>query len=96
MKKIIGSILMAVFAVFLVCDPQFGVTNYTLEIDGAEAIVVEAIDTKLYYDVTSIAFGSHEFVVRAKNIWGDESDSVPFVFSRNIPENPLGIRLLVE
>jgi len=86
---------------FLVCDPQTDVTFYRVAIDGQEPIESPAQDlgdgtVRLYYDLDSIAVGSHIVQVAAHNEWGCSNYSDPFDFTKAIPETPLNLRVSSE
>lgn len=76
---------------FIVCDPypaSASVDQFVLTMDGAtitvDAKVADNGSTSLYYDVGSIASGTHTLTAKAKcSLWGVESNSsAPFVFTR--------------
>jgi hypothetical protein len=101
MKKLIlmvicGFILamasMAWGSPFLVCTVDPAATNYLIKVNGTAAIEVPA---PLHWDVGSLADGTYNLEVAAKNIWG-ESIFVPFDFNKALPGSPFGIGLSAE
>lgn len=104
MKKTLILILMLVLfpvfcfaAPFLVCDPQVAVDKYILEINTVEMpeLAAEA-DGSVRYDLAGIAEG--DFIVRLKagNIWGWSSYSVPLSFTKALPQTPLNLHVSSE
>lgn len=84
-------------APFLVCDPQTGVDKYILEINTVEMpeFVAEP-DGSMKYDLAGLAEG--DFVVRLKagNVWGWSTYSVPLDFTKALPQTPMGLRVISE
>ena len=78
-------------APFLVCDPQEGVTEYELDIDGTvlTGIAAEA-DGSIKYSMDAwLNTGTHSLVGRCRNAWGwGEWNADPFVFSSDVPGSP--------
>lgn len=80
-------------APFLVCDPQPGVTDYSITGDAALAgMVLAHSDGSLRKDLNAVPAGSHTINVVACNAWGC-STAVPFSFGKQIPNPPTGLRL---
>ena len=81
-------------APFLVCDPQEGVVGYTLT--GLTDLTIAAQqDGSLKYDLAAIQSGTYNVQVAACNVWGCSS-TVPFVFTKQLPTAPVGVRLLAK
>ena len=92
MKKLVLVLLLLLLpmwawaAPFLVCDPQTGVTNYEVIVNGLANVVEAQPDTRLGYDLGGLPVGTHNFLVSAiiisnqpgQGTWG-QSDPVPFV-----------------
>lgn len=81
---------------FLICDPQTNVTHYVVTMDG-DTTTVPAFDlgdgtVMLKYDLAGIPMGPHNVEVKAKNVW-EESTSVPFDFTKALPDVPAGLRI---
>jgi hypothetical protein len=80
-KRMLGFFLTAVFAAFLVCDPQLGVTSYKLEVNGVEdatTYLAEA-DGSAKIAVDSYSAGNYTFRLKAIGEGGWPSDwSDPF------------------
>ncbi len=101
MKKLLAIIAILLFATsawsapFLVCDPQAGVVGY--EITGLATPVnfVAQPDGSLKYDLSGIASGTYNLTVAACNVWGCSS-TAPFVFTKQVPSAPAGLRLLAK
>jgi len=76
---------------YLVCDPQAGVVEYELDIDGTllTGIPAEA-DGSIRYPMDAwLNTGMHDLVGRCKNVWGwSEWNADPFVFSSDAPGSP--------
>jgi len=95
MKKLILILLLLLIPIwawaapFLVCDPQTGVTNYEVIVDGTANVVDARPDTTLGFDLGGLPVGTHNFLVSAiiisntpgQGTWG-QSDPVPFVGTR--------------
>lgn len=100
MKKafLVLAILMfaapAMAAPFLVCDPQAGVIGYTLT-GLTEVTVAAQTDGSLRYDLANVANGTYNIQVAACNEWGC-SANVPFVFTKQVPAAPAGVRITAK
>jgi len=96
MKKLIMACLMLALAVsveaspWLVCDPQEGITGYSVSMDGGEWMdrpyeLYDATCAKVM-DLDGLAVGQHSVKVKAYAIdpvWGrQESEAAPFDFAR--------------
>ena len=100
MKKLFLSLLcvlamagVASAAPFLVCDPQAGVTYYSITGDPYWTASVPAqADGSLRTDLATIPGGAHTIQVLACNIWGCSSAS-PFSFSKTLPAIPANTRV---
>ena len=78
---------------FLVCNPQAGVETYTITGDVFfTAAVTAQTDGSLRADLAGIAAGSHAVTIAACNVWGCSS-TVPFVFTKTVPNAPAGVSL---
>lgn len=102
MKKLIliAAVLListpAYAAPFLVCNPQEGVVGY--EITGLNPETVTFVaqpDGSLKYDLSSVNSGTYTLTVAACNMWGCSS-TAPFVFTKQLPSAPVGLRLLAK
>lgn len=83
----------AMAAPFIVCDPQPGVTDYSITGDSALAgTVLAQSDGSLRKDVGGVPSGTHNINVVACNAWGCSS-ATPFSFGKQIPNPPSGLRL---
>lgn len=82
-------------APFLVCNPQEGVVGY--EITGIETpgAIAAQTDGSLKYDLAAVPSGSYTLTVAACNVWGCSS-TAPFVFTKQVPSAPAGLRLLAK
>ena len=86
---------------FLVCDPYpaaSAVTSFTIFWDGATTgisvpVFTDATGTFIHVDLASVTNGSHTVKARARNSWGESTDSLPFVFVKQVPTSPLNIRI---
>ena len=86
--------VLAFGAPFLICDPNPGAEKIILEINSVEMPEFAAeTDGSLRYDLAGIAEG--DFTIRAKagNIWGWSEYSVPFNFTKSLPQAPMGLRV---
>jgi len=101
MKKLLIVIAVLLFATsasaapFLVCDPQAGVVGYEITGLGEPVTFVAQPDGSLKYDLASINNGTYTLTVAACNVWGCSS-TVPFVFTKQLPTAPVGVRLLAK
>ena len=78
---------------FLVCDPQDGVTEYKVTLNGDPEITVPAQpDGSLSYDLAGLSEGAFTFSVKAANLWG-VSDPSPFSSVKVLPQSPTSMRL---
>ena len=107
MKKLIlalailfmGIPAMAFAGPFLVCDPQEGVTEYELDIDGTVLTGIPAeVDGSIRYAMDAwLNTGSHNLIGRCKNIWGwSEWNADPFGFNADSPGVPSGYGFSAE
>jgi len=68
-------------APFLTCDPQAGITHYSVTVAGSTYIVKAAEDTRLMFDLVAFGPGDYHFEVYAMMIsereWGISSPA-PF------------------
>jgi hypothetical protein len=82
-------------APFLVCDPQAGVDEYIVEMNGVElpGVVSAEADGSIRYDLSGIVDGEHSVRLMAVNIWGPSGYSDPFVFTKALPGRPVGTNL---
>lgn len=81
-------------APWLICDPQAGVINYVLELDGQQIEWAAEEDGSFRYDLQHISMGGHTVRLSAGNAFGDWSEwSDPFSFSRSTVTTPTSIRL---
>jgi len=75
---------------FLVTNPQENVTSYMVTIDGVtqEEPAFDLGDgtTILHFDLDAVTDGDHNCTVASKNMWG-ESETLPFQFSKMLPES---------
>ena len=91
---------------FLISDPQpkldqsngSGISGYEISTDNVEWISAGSRDVsdnniQLYHDLAESEIGETNYSVRSFNIFGDRSDSVPFVVRREMPQRPGGIRV---
>lgn len=88
----------AVHAAYLVCDPQAGVTEYELNIDGTilTGITAEA-DGSIHYAMDAWVGGTHNLLARCKNMWGwSVLTPDPFVFNADVPGAPSGFGFSVN
>jgi hypothetical protein len=80
-------------APFLICDPQAGVTYYSITGDPYWTASVPAQgDGSLRTDLATIPVGAHTIQVVACNIWGCSTPS-PFTFSKSVPALPVNTRV---
>jgi len=93
-----GSLSFA--APFLVCDPtNEAVTEYEITWEGNPVPeTTPALDlgdgtVRLNYDMAGVAEGNHSLTVRAANIWGASAPSNPFLFTKELPSVPSGMKL---
>jgi hypothetical protein len=93
MKNWIGTLLMALFAVFLVCDPQVGVTQYQLEVNGVVGnTFVAETDGSAKISLDEYVPGNYVFRLSAaddKGWWSDFSDP----FDATKPGKSGGVRI---
>jgi hypothetical protein len=83
-------------APFLVCDPQAGVVGYEITgLVGEPISFVAQADGSLKYDLAAIQNGTYTLTVAACNMWGCSS-TAPFVFTKQLPSAPVGLRLLAK
>ena len=104
-KVILTALILAAFtllivaksnaAPFLVCDPQSGVVGYEITGLGDKINFIAQQDGSLRYDLASIQSGTYNVQVAACNVWGCSS-TVPFVFTKQLPTAPAGVRLLAK
>ena len=104
-KVILTALILAAFtllivaksnaAPFLVCDPQSGVVGYEITGLGDKITFIAQQDGSLRYDLASIQSGTYNVQVAACNVWGCSS-TVPFVFTKQLPTAPAGVRLLAK
>ena len=104
-KVILTALILAAFtllivaksnaAPFLVCDPQSGVVGYEITGLGDKITFIAQQDGSLRYDLASIQSGTYNVQVAACNVWGCSS-TVPFVFTKQLPTAPVGVRLLAK
>jgi len=90
------SVTNARAAPFLICDPQTNVTHYIVTIDGVTT-TSPAFDlgdgkVRLSVDLKDSPEGEHTCSIKAANLW-DESDPVPFVFTRAGPDVLVNVRI---
>lgn len=81
---------------FLICDTppaEEMVTSYIVALDGGAEIEVDA---PLHYDLSGVAEGAHDVEIKAKNVWGTESPSAPFNFSKSLPSGTTGTTITAE
>jgi hypothetical protein len=101
MKKLIliAAILLlsttAYAAPFLVTDPQSGVVGYEITGLGEPVSYIAQPDGSLKYDLASVDSGTYTLTVAACNMWGCSS-TAPFVFTKQLPSAPVGLRLLAK
>ncbi len=104
-KVILTALILAAFtllivaksnaAPFLVCDPQSGVVGYEITGLGEPVSFVAQPDGSLKYDLSSVNSGTYTLTVAACNMWGCSS-TAPFVFTKQPPSAPAGLRLLAK
>lgn len=103
MSKILLAILIVLllsvtaFAWSLVCDPQSGVANYDVEVNGTviAADYPAEIDGSIDYNIDHLGPGQVTFRLRAKDVSGWGSDwSVPFDATK--PGNPGNARIVKD
>lgn len=102
MKKLLMVLAVLLFATsayaapFLVCDPQAGVVGYEISgLVGEPVSFVAQADGSLKYDLSPIPSGTYNVTVAACNMWGCSS-TAPFVFTKQLPSAPAGVRLLAK
>lgn len=109
MKKVVifSVIIMFCFASiviaapYLVSDTQNAETiqGYQITWDGGATWEecgheIDGNQIRVSHDLTAVETGTHEIMIKALNLWGDESDSTPpFLFRRESPTLPTNIRL---
>ena len=82
-------------APFLVCDPQSGITEYIIDINGTELSVFSAeSDGSMRYDLQGLAERSYTVKAKAGNLWGWSAYSDPFVFNVSIPLKPSNVKIV--
>ena len=79
--------------VYLVCDPQPGITQYRVIVDGTDYVLDASADGSLHYLINWVENGVHSVQVFAINMWGD-SNPCPFDFTRNEPVAPQNLQLI--
>jgi hypothetical protein len=82
-------------APFLVTDPQSGVVGYEITGLGEPVSYIAQPDGSLKYDLASVDSGTYTLTVAACNMWGCSS-TAPFVFTKQLPSAPVGLRLLAK
>lgn len=83
-------------APFIVCDPQEEVIGYDITgLPGGTVSYIAQADGSLKYDLAAVPNGTYELTVAACNMWGCSS-TVPFVFTKQLPSAPAGLRLLAK
>jgi hypothetical protein len=82
-------------APFLVCDPQAGVVGYEITGLGEPVSYIAQPDGSLKYDLAPVNNGTYTLTVAACNMWGCSS-TAPFVFTKQPPSAPVGLRLLAK
>ena len=83
--------------IYLTCDDQPDVIDYEVDLDG-NITVEPAVDGAagmfhLWMDVTDVAVGKHDVIIRARNMWGYSDATPPFSFTKVLPDIPVGITL---
>jgi len=86
---------------FLTADPQTGVDEYRVVLDGADQGLFPAKDmgdgtVVLWYDLAGVPDGAHTVQAAAKNVWGESALSDPFDFTKAVPGAPTGLRVSSE
>lgn len=76
---------------FIVTDPVTNVDNCIITVDGV-ATTLPPVDGTCKFDVGSVSTGEHLVSIVTENIWG-QSTSVPFSFTKELPEAVTNIRL---
>ncbi len=86
-------LLVFLFALFLVSDPQVGVIQYEIEVNGVlQPIVAAEADGSLKWSVDHLTPGPYTFRARVTEGGGWWSDfSVPFGATK--PRSPSGVRI---
>jgi len=88
-------LIIAIFAVWLVCDPATNVTSYLIVESGVTTEVQAQADGSLREGLDSWPDGVHDIKVHAKNIWGISSPA-PFSFIKGVPAVPIGVGMTAE
>ena len=80
---------------FLVCDPQTGVEEYQLIVDGNDMGIYPAeTDGSAAIELSqfNLPDGEHTYILVAMNAWG-QATSDPFVNIKIVPVLPTGMAL---
>ena len=93
MKKYL--LILSLLSPFLVCDPQAGVTYYTITGDPFFVGNIPAqSDGSIKKDLAGIPTGTHTIqAVACSEFWGCSSPA-PFTFSSQSPVSPGAIRIM--
>lgn len=81
---------------FLICDPQAGVTEYQLTIDGTDKGMFPAEtdgSAKIELSQFNLPDGEHTFILVASSAWGASGPSDPCVNIKVIPIKPTSLDL---
>ncbi len=81
---------------FLVCDPYMaadGIIKFQVMIDAAAPVDSTPVANALKFDLSGVTTGVHTVKVKACNLWGCSSDSLPFSFTKSIPGVPTTISI---
>jgi hypothetical protein len=78
---------------YLVADPQEGVFQYRIIVNGDEYIYDAEPDGSFKLSLAELEDGVHSIELYAINIWG-ESNQSPFGFTKVTPTAPLNLLLI--
>ena len=78
---------------FLVCDPDENTHIYVLTYEDGTKIETPA---PLHFDLADAPEGKTVLKVHGKNHWGQEGPSVPFSFTRGLPQLPTNTQLSMD
>ena len=107
-RSLVLAFMLVLFPVFcsaspvnITCDPQVGVENYNIFINGIKVATSEAIvdvDSGLYYllfDLKTLGLvdGNHIATATAVNEWGESDLSNECPFTKVIPASPPNLRI---